>query len=247
VKRLTHAKDIVIDGERLPINTTRNSGCYIEILDALHSQMRAMLTHHCGLLVVGFDLHLHSYIHDNKLMSRFLSKIKKRIRQRYQLVSSMANIGHLWVREQHSADVPHFHVALFLDAKYVAGAHAIHELAESIWEGWGNPRPYRATQRTFMIHRDNSAAYSAAFKALSYYAKEATKGNRPPATNDYSSSRVRPKQTHNSVTSGKLDDQSRCSPVALHHNRRDCEPTGSLQVNMMPVLPSERGCHSRLA
>jgi len=58
VKRLTHAKDIVIDGERLPINTTRNSGCYIEILDALHSQMRAMLTHHCGLLVVGFDLHL---------------------------------------------------------------------------------------------------------------------------------------------------------------------------------------------
>lgn len=194
MKHATYDKEIVINGLALPINTTKTSGCYVEILHALHDQMRAMLSYHCRLLVVGFDLHLHDDTPDNLVMTRCMDKLKVRIRQHYKSATAMGEIGYLWVREQKKASAPHFHVVVLLDAKHIKSAHPIHELITSIWEGWGHPRPYRASNRTFRIKRNDEETFGEAFRALSYYAKEATKGRRAKATNDYSTSRLKQKQ-----------------------------------------------------
>ena len=44
--------ELVINGERvkLPINTTSQSGCYVEILEAYIEQLVAMLSIHCKVL-----------------------------------------------------------------------------------------------------------------------------------------------------------------------------------------------------
>lgn len=191
MKHAIHDKEIVICGRTLPINTAKGSGCYVEILHALHDQMRSMLSHHCRLLVVGFDLHLHDDTPDNLVMTRFMDKLKKRIRQRYKSATAMREIGYLWVREQKTSETPHYHVAVFLDAKHVKRAQPIHALIDSIWEKWNNPHPHHAHHRTFIIHRDDEETFGKAFHALSYFAKQASKGKRPPATNDFSASRLR--------------------------------------------------------
>lgn len=113
MKYLTNTAYESFWGEKgfLAINANDEKLCWVEILDALHEQMSAMLSHHCKVLFVRFDLHLPSYTGTNKIMSDFMRKIKRWINQHYQT----KRVGHLWVREQERAKQQHYHVILLID------------------------------------------------------------------------------------------------------------------------------------
>ena len=77
-----------VDGLDLPINCVKDhpklddSGCYVEILEAIYSQLMAMLSYHNQILVVRADLHLTNNPDTNKTLSDILRKFKKVLRHR---------------------------------------------------------------------------------------------------------------------------------------------------------------------
>lgn len=164
-------------------------GRYVEILTALKNQLDAMLSYHCKVLVLRFDLHLNEATTDNALISRFMRKLRKRISVKF----GINRFGFVWVREQACAKTQHYHLALYLNGNQLRHPHNMLLLIEDIWQRWGQPKPHTPQNCYYLLTRVDKQAYEAAFARLSYLAKVDTKGSRADATNDYSASRLKPK------------------------------------------------------
>lgn len=59
----------MLNGETLSINANNKYGCFVEILEAIQQQLDAMLSYHCKVLVLRFDLHTDEYQSNNALIS----------------------------------------------------------------------------------------------------------------------------------------------------------------------------------
>ncbi|WP_396622285.1 inovirus-type Gp2 protein [Marinobacter sp. W-8] len=187
MKTVTHEEQITLDGVCLPINTTKSSGCYVEILEACKGQLDAMGAWHSRLFVYRFDLRLKEYTEDNKIMSDFIRAVRKMVKRKYPI----SRMGFLWGREQASAAGQHYHVALILDGNKIhhPAKLQVHltEQAAKLGMSLGHcPRPFHC------IRRANLTEYEKCFYRLSYIAKEHSKGGRKPTVNDYSTSRIKP-------------------------------------------------------
>ncbi len=181
---------IVICGEEMKINSNDKHGCFIEILEQIKQQLDAMLSHHSRIMVVRFDLHTSTCTADNRLLSSFIRKIRKKLKSYYGLT----RVGFVWAREQEKAKSQHYHLALFLDANKVRFPKMVLGLIEDIWQSWGQPKPYTPKRCYYLIHRGSVDKYQDAFYRLSYIAKQRGKGYKAKSTNDYSTSRIKPKQ-----------------------------------------------------
>ena len=75
----TYQHEWVVGGDvvKLPINVTKKSGCYAEILEAIIRELVAMLSIHSKVLAVRFDVSLHDYTSDNEVISRFLKSLRR--------------------------------------------------------------------------------------------------------------------------------------------------------------------------
>lgn len=176
-----------VDGEVLQVNASKDRGCYIEILHKTYEQLTNMLSHHRKVLVVIMIYHLHTPTQDNLLFSKFIHKLRKRYCKRY----SAKRLGYLWVREQGQREAQHYHLAIFLDGSTIQTPHRVFELCVNIWEGWNQPRPAFSPGRSYyQLKRGDTHKFAEAFHHLSYFAKTRSKGLRPSATNDYSTSRI---------------------------------------------------------
>ena len=170
----------------LPIQADENMGCYVEILERLKDQMDAMLSHHCKILIIRFDLHLNYYTGDNKRISQYVRKLRKRLKSKF----GFKRIGFLWVREIEKAKQQHYHFVLMLDGNKVQQASHVLTLVESCWTRWGEPKPYTPKNCYYRVARGDMASFQGAFYRCSYLAKIRGKGYKDKAANDYSASRI---------------------------------------------------------
>lgn len=189
MKQVTLRSEIVLNGHTLPINTNAQlgHGCYLEILEKTYGQLNAMLSHHGKVFVFLVMFHVNDYMETNAEFSRFMRKLKKRL----VVIYGFKRIGYVWVREGPKNEAQHYHLALFLDGDKIQAPHKLFELCVHIWEGWNQPRPSFPSKRCYYrLKRGDDKTLLAAFKHLSYFAKNRTKGNRPASTNDYYTSRL---------------------------------------------------------
>lgn len=188
MKQTIHAPIIVIDGQSLQIKANEKLGCYVPILEQTKRQFDAMLSRHARVLFVRIDLHMPHYTETNILMSNFIRRLRRRITDRYKVKSW----AFLWVREHSKQKHQHYHLWFMLDAKAVRHPKRIIHLIEEMAERQAWPKPYTPKNCYKVIHRNDATAYSEAFERASYLAKVNTKGYRPPSTNDYGASRIKP-------------------------------------------------------
>jgi Inovirus Gp2 len=187
VRTIVRDKEIVLGKQTLAIQTTKKRGCYLEILEALKSQMDAFLSHHARMLFVRVDLHQYEYSDDNKPMSDFMRKFIKRLKRDYK----MTRVGYLWVREMEKAKRQHYHLVVMLDGRAVRYPKKVIEVAESIADGWGWPKPFTPKKCYYTVHRSDFDSFAQAFRRGSYLAKERGKGYKGITANNYGRSVIR--------------------------------------------------------
>ena len=189
----TYQHEWVVGGDvvKLPINVTKESGCYDEILEAIIRELVAMLSIHSKVLAVRFDVSLHDYTSDNEVISRFLKSLRRWIERSYN-----SKLGYVWVREHDTAKKQHYHFLVIVngDKACLASAYKIFERAEKIaeiqqqhisriWLCKGNA----------MVRRGDVKAFSKVIERGSYLAKERTKGKHKGVySNNYSGSEIKP-------------------------------------------------------
>ncbi len=179
----------MLNGETLSINANNKYGCFVEILEAIQQQLDAMLSYHCKVLVLRFDLHTDEYQSNNALISKFVRKIRKRLKAKYLI----KRLGYVWVREIEKAKSQHYHFALMIDGNKVRHPSILIGLIEAIWVRCYQPKPFTPKNCYYLITRSTGKNYGECFERLSYLAKERGKGYRDKTANDYSTSRIRPK------------------------------------------------------
>lgn len=186
MRQVVNAPWVVLNGVSLAIKANQHYGCYLEILEALHGQMSAFLQCRARMLVVRLDIHQRDYTPDSTAISKFMRKLKKRLRRRYRGLL----VGHLWVREQKMSKAPHYHAVLLLDGRLIQHPAKVIELAQEIAEGWDWPMLYVPANCYVKVHRDDRWAYLKAFERCSYLAKVNTKQGKGKYANHYNCSRL---------------------------------------------------------
>lgn len=183
---MINAERVTIGGIELPINTTKKHGCYLEMLAALNSQLSAMLSHHGRVLFLRVDIRQHDYSADNKPMSDFIRKLKKRLKRRY----NTQRIGYLWAREIEKAKQQHYHLVLLLDGRKIQYPAKVIQDVEFIAGGWDWPKPFTPKNCYYLIKREDTETYSKAFYRGSYLAKTRGKGYKAATANNYGHSNI---------------------------------------------------------
>ncbi|WP_203574224.1 YagK/YfjJ domain-containing protein [Listeria innocua] len=189
----TYQHEWVVGGDvvKLPINVTKKSGCYVEILEAIIRELVAMLSIHSKVLAVRFDVSLHDYTSDNGVISRFLKSLRRWIERNYN-----SKLGYVWVREHDTAKKQHYHFLVIVngDKACLASAYKIFERAEKIAEIQQQhiSRIWRCKDNT-MVRRGDTKAFGKVIERGSYLAKERTKGKHKGVySNNYSGSEIKP-------------------------------------------------------
>ena len=129
-----------------------------------------------------------SYTPDNTLMSKYIRKVRKKLRTQY----GFSRMGFIWAREQERAKHQHYHLALFVDANKVRHPAKLISTCEGLAKAWElflftPPNCY------YLLKRGDGAQYQKAYRRLSYLAKTRGKGYKAKCANDYSSSRLKTK------------------------------------------------------
>ena len=170
-------------------NGDEGQGCYREILIAIAGQMEAMLSYHSKVLVIRADLRVSTFTANNRLLSRYMEKLKRHL----QGVYGMKRIGFVWAREQERAKQQHYHVGLMLNGNQIQFPSELLAWIDTKWQEKNQPKIYVPENCFNMVKRSSQGSFNKAFYRLSYLAKVRGKGYRPDAVNDYSTSRLKPR------------------------------------------------------
>jgi len=200
MKKVTNKDWHTIDGRTLPINTVRDSGCYIKILEKIYSQMNAMLSYHCKVLAIRLNVHLNDHPSEtNKEISTIMKRLSRKLLETKEFKSyEFKRLSYLWVREVSKDKGIHYHFVLFLDGNKIKSSLRIKEALQIIIDGMGKSIVLsvpRGTRHYMMIRRGNDNDINSAFLWFSYLAKERDKGHRPAKTNDFGATNLQAKVT----------------------------------------------------
>jgi hypothetical protein len=190
VKTIIKAKAVMMNGRALQLPASKGGkGHYQPILASIVGQLDAMHSYHCKLLVIRLDVHLYDGTHDNKVLSDLMRRYRKwTTRKGYE------RLGYVWCREQETGKAQHYHLALILDASKTRHPHHHIEQIEHLWHTRELGSVYTPTNCYTVLKRGDKLAFQKLFNRLSYLGKVASKASRPMLTNDYSSSRFKPKK-----------------------------------------------------
>jgi len=185
-----------------------------EILACIRERMDFMISHHCKVLFVRFDVRFpDGYPHDgsNREMSQFMKLLKEFYTDQLVLVH------YIWVREQVNSAVPHYHVVLLVNGSKIQNPMGIWLKAQEVWNrvvgvtysGLINfcRHQYRGQPGTgsIMIRRPSATAVgeslqvqqqefdqarAAALERADYLAKTYSKGNAPYRVREYGASQL---------------------------------------------------------
>ena len=186
-RKTKHFKPYIeINGETLKVNAGKKKGIYKEIIKRFVSQLDIALSIHKRLLVLRVDFHLNKFSSDNKVISRFLNRLKQWLKRNYGL----ENIGYIWAREQERSDKQHYHLALLLDGDKIRHPKRLNEQIKGMWLPLGHVpitlNPY------FNIDKHNhNEKRREIIERVSYLAKVRGKRIRGKQTKDYQTSRLR--------------------------------------------------------
>ena len=179
-------ENLRINGELLGVNAGGKYGVYVEIIQRFVEQLDIAISIHKRLLVHRVDLHTTYYSPNNKIISRFMNRVKQWIGRNY----GIDNIGYLWVREQERAKHQHYHLVLLLDGDKIRHPKRLNELIKEKWLPHGHmpviPRPYYFINKHNHQEKRGDVIYR-----VSYLAKIRGKGYRDPQAKDYQASRLR--------------------------------------------------------
>ena len=115
-RKTKHFKPYIeINGETLKVNAGIKKGIYKEIIKRFVSQLDITFSIHKRLLVHRIDLHTNFFTPDNKIISKFMNRLKQFLKRNYGL----DKIGYIWVREQERSKKQHYHLALLLDGNKI--------------------------------------------------------------------------------------------------------------------------------
>jgi len=197
MKKVITGPVVVVNNHTLNLpNSKKGLGHYLPLLEKTVEQLDAMLSYHCQVMVLRIDLRLYVGTTDNKPMSDFIRRLRKRLTSK-----GYKRVGYVWCREQQSSAAQHYHLAVIVDANKSRHPHNLIELIQYLWETWGHVKPYTPKNCYGVIKRGDDVAYEKQFCRLSYLAKVATKENREKTTNDYSASRIKPKKNNGNTKS----------------------------------------------
>jgi len=190
MKRAVHNSGLVWCNRLLKVNNgNEGQGCYREILRAIADQMEAILSHHSRVLVIRFDLHVSTHTPDNRLLSRYMDKLKRHLHRTY----GIKRMGFVWAREQERAKKQHYHIAIMLDGNQIQNPSRLLAWIDKKWQARDQPKVFVPENCFKMVKRSSLKSFDDAFYRLSYLAKVRGKGYRPSSVNDYSTSRIKPK------------------------------------------------------
>lgn len=172
-------------GENWLINT-RVSGIYRKHLNAILSQIFAMLSHHNKIFIFRFDLHMSGYTADNKPITDFIRQLSGKLDTQYKFT----RIGYCWAREHDKAKGQHYHFALILDGNKIQSPRYVWEMIKDQWE-FAHGRYFLPKQSYYRIGRNDRHTLARAIYRLSYLAKGRSKDFRPIQTKTYGNSRIK--------------------------------------------------------
>lgn len=167
--------------KNLPINTNRarGFGAYTKILEAIHSQIHALLSWHSRITILVFNLHIpygkfSSEKSGNQLVTEFFKRLKE------ELSSSKwgknKDVIHCWAREVGEEGRAHYHCYIGFKQLYrrvgsISGSDCtgLWGLIQSRWKevSGGFARP----SKSHTVNRKEKKELDAAFHHLSYIAK----------------------------------------------------------------------------
>jgi glycosyltransferase involved in cell wall biosynthesis len=161
-------------------------GVYSKTMQRIIEQFEVAQAKWKRVFVYRFDAHLDNYTPDNEEISRFISRLFKRLKRTY----GFKNIGYCWAREQERAKSQHYHFVLFLDGDLIQYSSKLFAIIRATWEkptgGYTVP-----IIKTPFYYVDNEEEVQKAIYRASYLAKTRGKGYRPPRTNDFNSSQMK--------------------------------------------------------
>ena len=191
MRYLTTNPYLNVDGQIWEVNTGNKQQYKVcpKHVKAIVRQLNAMCSHHKRVMVLFFNLSTNSYIENSHPVSVFMRAIRLMLASEYR----MKRFGYCWAREMEKAEQPHYHVALFLDAKCILYPHRILGLLAELWLSAGGSCLQKVEHCYYHIRDNEFLAKQQAIYRLSYQAKERGKGKRSSQAKDYSTSRLKPK------------------------------------------------------
>jgi hypothetical protein len=196
MKKVINAPTWCVDGLDLPINCVKDvkgkkdSGCYVEILQVIYSQLMAILSRYNQILVVRVDLHFEHNPNTNEAISKIVKKFKRSLLKREYKKYHLEKVAHIWVRENTKDGSIHYHVIYIVNANRIQCPIPLNdEMCLAIMRIDHHVKIHFCQYEK--IRRNDRAGVINIFYWLSYLAKENTKGQRKLSTNDYSSSRFK--------------------------------------------------------
>ncbi|GKT12614.1 MAG: hypothetical protein ISEC1_P1593 [Thiomicrorhabdus sp.] len=184
-KTESHKEEIDIGGYTLPVNS-KKSGCYLEMLQSMASQLVLCYEEWKRVFVYRFDLHQAEYTENSEHLSRFIRVLRGWVEREYK-----SKMGFAWVREQEKSKAQHYHVVVFIDGDNLQYSGKLGEKVKSVWEDdTCGARTVPTIESPF--HKVNSVdKLKEAFYRVSYMAKVRGKGFRPPQSKDFGTSRLK--------------------------------------------------------
>ena len=175
-----------LNNQQLKVNAGGGKGVYLDILIKMINQLDVAYSIHKRLLVLRIDLHTTYYSPNNKIISKFINRVKQWIGRNYEI----KDIGYAWVRELERSKNQHYHLVLFLDGNKIRHSGKLIKQIKEMWLPNGYipmiKHPY------YFIDKHNYKEVRAeAIYRISYLAKIRGKRYRDPQAKDYQTSRLK--------------------------------------------------------
>ena len=185
-RKTKHFKSYIeINDETIKVNAGATRGIYKEIIERFIDQFDIAFKVHKRLLVHRVDLHLNKFSSDNKVISRFINRLKQWLKRNYGL----DKIGYIWVREQDRSDKQHYHLALLLNGDKIRHPKRLNEQIKEMWLPHGH-LPVILNPYYFVDKHNQFESRGKIIERVSYLAKVRGKRIRGKQIKDYQTSRL---------------------------------------------------------
>ncbi|WP_426369977.1 YagK/YfjJ domain-containing protein [Pseudocolwellia sp. HL-MZ7] len=165
----------------------KNSGINERILNSFLGQLAVMENRHNKLFVYIFILDVKDSYDTNAIMKAFNIKLDRHL-AKYQKTKEMA---YHWVREKVDNKPEHYHQVLILNGNRIQNIKHIYQPMIDIWKSVGGSNIHRPVNPYYNYRRGDYQTLADIIYRVSYFAKNATKGNKPAQTKNYGTSRIK--------------------------------------------------------
>ena len=113
--KITYSNTFVCGDLKLTIINRRDWGSYTPALLAIHNQLSSILSHHCKVLVIRFDLRMQEANYFSKQLSDFFRAFIRKVKNFHKL----KRLAYGWGRELKTAKAPHFQCFIAVDGNTI--------------------------------------------------------------------------------------------------------------------------------